>query len=309
MSGKESSKNTRGAGQGTRKKKDSSLDESIAAVESPTRQYAKATITELFGKQASDKDGQKEAFKKDLDKELLTLIQSLERKVQALPTKEFKKVVTNEVLTETVNAMKEELKQKFSADLSAAYNYIKTVESKQEKTSKQVEYLRSEISDMETKMSDLEVENESLRVTNDQLVDRLNQSNAVIKANEVCINNLEQYSRVNNIRIYGIDDKKKNESPDETAEEVCKLLNRDLQMKVSKSDIDIAHRMGQYRDDGKRPIICKFISRKHKIEAISRRKKLKGSGKGLQEDLTYKNVKLLEAAADNASVKASWSDH
>lgn len=303
---KDQNKEKKKAAESARRKKNESILEESNATESPVRQHAQATITQLL-KGSNGKENKE-------GEDLSSLLSSLEKRVRSLPTVdfikgEFEKLITEEALTLKLDSLKKELKENFKKELDAAYSVIKTVEKKQQSSDRKVTDLRNKVSDMETKIVNLEEENVTLRELTQSLTDRLKDSNEVIKASEVSMNNLEQYSRINNIRIYGIDDRKSDETPTETTEVVSKFLRNRLGMSIINTDIDIAHRLGPFREDGNRPIICKFMSRRHKIEAISLRKCLKGSGIGIREDLTRKNAKLLEEAADNDNVKSVWSDH
>ena len=79
-------------------------------------------------------------------------------------------------------------------------------------------------------------------------------------------------------------------------------------LKISSTNIDMAHRMGKFRNDCKRPIICKFVSGYTKQDVIKSRKALKSTHMVYREDLTLQNAKLLERASAHDSVIAVWSD-
>ena len=55
------------------------------------------------------------------------------------------------------------------------------------------------------------------------------------------------------------------------------------------------------------PIIVKFTSYKHKQKFIQNRRKLKGTGTVIIEDLTKRNGELLSQTSKNKKVSASWS--
>jgi hypothetical protein len=114
---------------------------------------------------------------------------------------------------------------------------------------------------------------------------------------------LEQYTRRNSIRIYGIDDTNKNETPADTEQKVQTFLKDKLYIDLDPTDIDIAHRIGKYIVDSNRPPICKFIYRTHKLKVISARKKLKGSTQVIREDLTLRNARLFEKLSQKEEVK------
>ena len=56
-----------------------------------------------------------------------------------------------------------------------------------------------------------------------------------------------------------------------------------------------------------RPIIVKFVSNIHKREAIFHRRKLRGTGLGISEDLTAKNMQYLNKLQEHETVAAAWT--
>ena len=56
------------------------------------------------------------------------------------------------------------------------------------------------------------------------------------------VNRLEQYTRKWNVRVYGINEKEKEE---DCKKEVVKFAENKLGIKISRKDIDIAHRVGR----------------------------------------------------------------
>ena len=51
----------------------------------------------------------------------------------------------------------------------------------------------------------------------------------------------------------------------------------------------------------------KFLSVKHQTQAIEKRRLLKGSGRGVIEDLTPTNMKRLKSVQQHAEVNNSWT--
>lgn len=171
----------------------------------------------------------------------------------------------------------------------------------------------TEITEMKNKISDLitsvnKTKEECVRLTkkNKDLKDRMEERESVISRQNVEINELEQYTRRNSIRIYGMNDENRFESVHETTKNVSDLLKNNVN--ITPADIDIAHRLGPYRPDGNGPVICKFIARNNKLKTIRARKNLKGTALVIREDLTLKNAKLLEEVTRRDSVKNAWSD-
>ena len=87
------------------------------------------------------------------------------------------------------------------------------------------------------------------------------------------IHSIEQYLRINNIEIVGLPEPTEDESNEQIMIEALNHL--DLNNDVAYSDIDIAHPIPTRRQDGKRVSVCKFVSRKTKIDILEAKKKSK----------------------------------
>ena len=121
------------------------------------------------------------------------------------------------------------------------------------------------------------------------------------------LNDLEQYSRKNNLRIFGIADTDKKESANESEKLVLKLFKEKLGIHwLTQKDIEIAHRTGRYSEHSNRAIIVQLVSRKAKTEIILNRKKLKGTKITIAEDLTIENVRRLKAVNDLDVCAQAW---
>nr|XP_022902362.1 uncharacterized protein LOC111415085 [Onthophagus taurus] len=91
----------------------------------------------------------------------------------------------------------------------------------------------------------------------------------------------EQYSRRNNVRIFGISEKEK-----ENVEEiVTDILTKKIEYLMPENAIECYHRVGK-KTARPRAIIVKFLSRKYKDEVVRWRSKLKGTKINIKEDLT-----------------------
>ena len=120
------------------------------------------------------------------------------------------------------------------------------------------------------------------------------------------VNAQEQYSRRNCLRFFGIPVKER----EDTDNEIISLVTGTLGIDLSKADIERSHRLRPQHDPDKRascPIIVKFISYRKRSEVLSQRRKLAGSRKSIQEDLTRENATLLKATRDHPKVKAAWT--
>lgn len=99
----------------------------------------------------------------------------------------------------------------------------------------------------------------------------------------------EQYSRSNNLRIFGI-----KEAADEDIEKVVtKFCQEKLDIKITALDIDICHRL-QSKKDSPKPILVKFVRRSVKNRIFAVKKRLKGTNITIREDLTMKRLSIVK---------------
>ena len=170
------------------------------------------------------------------------------------------------------------------------------------------EHLKSVTSNLEVQIETNKSENETLKALNKDLKDTIKQREVKMNYHGKELNILEQFTRRNSLRIYGMHDQNKFETTEQTSELVSSMSKNKLDVTVHMSDIDIAHRLGTFRLDGNRLIICKFASRETKLRILRARRLLKGSSVVVREDLTIKTAKLLEVHGQRPEVKNAWSD-
>lgn len=121
---------------------------------------------------------------------------------------------------------------------------------------------------------------------------------------------LEQYQRRNNIRIFGVEEKA-GEDTDKLVVELCreKLGVRDIAVEA----LCRSHRVGrptQPGPDGKkrhRPIIVRFTSYRDRRAVFDSKKRLKGSGITVREDLTARRLEVLRKATELHGARSTWT--
>ena len=212
------------------------------------------------------------------------------------------------MLTTNLEILKSDLEQHFKNEIDKVHEKVNDLEERYAKSEKTVTDFKNKVSDLETDVDDLKEENNNLKRDRDKILDRMEEAEYAIKVNVTHTNDLEQYTRRNNIRIYGTDDRKKDDTPQETTTEVIIFCRKHLGVTLERSDIDIAHRMCRFLDDDDRVVICRFVSRMDREEVIKRRTKLKGTKFVIRKDLTNKNAELLETVSDVDNVVSAWSD-
>ena len=205
--------------------------------------------------------------------------------VEDLTTK-FKTMVTKEFLTTTIEKVKDEIKDMMNEKIDKLESRIFDLELSNDKLKQENDIMKNHISRQEDRMDGLE--------------DGLN----------LCFqekNDLEQYTRKSSIRITGLDDHDKDENIEESIKTVHKFLTKTIKMEIKESDINIAHRLGPFRPRQNRPVIVRFMSRKHKLEACKKRKILKGTQYVIKEDLTQTNQNFLNELYNAPNINSAWS--
>ena len=110
-------------------------------------------------------------------------------------------------------------------------------------------------------------------------------------------NENEQYSRRNNVRIFGLP-----ENVHENCYDVVLDLCCELNIDISRNELDRVHRVGRVLNrsnsytnvaDHPRPMIVKLIGHQSKLKLIKARKNLKGKDVYIRENLTKVNHALL----------------
>lgn len=149
----------------------------------------------------------------------------------------------------------------------------------------EVRGLREEISSLTTRVSNLERD----------LADRTD--------------DLEQYQRRNNLRVFGVEET----NGEDTNNLIKKLCQDQLGISLSGSALCRTHRVGRQPKptaDGRRqhrPIIVRFVSYQDRRQVFAAKKKLKGSGVTIREDLTARRFDLYKKAAEKFGFKNTWT--
>nr|KAG5701111.1 hypothetical protein BaRGS_002587 [Batillaria attramentaria] len=124
---------------------------------------------------------------------------------------------------------------------------------------------------------------------------------------------LEQYTRRNNIRIFGVTEEDR-ESSAECERKVLKILKEKLGIKdIKPEDFEAVHRVerSNAQNDSEarkpRPVIARFVSRRSLGAVFKNRKKLKGTGIVIAEDLTGARYSLLMGCRNHPGIENSWT--
>lgn len=195
------------------------------------------------------------------------------------------------LMTTTLNNMKEQF-------LASVSHRIDVLEHKLFEKESENSGLRETLKSLERKIEEKEDENSQLK----------REIENVEREMHATLNDQEQYSRRNNIRIDGIV-AVEGEHAETTATKAVEMINTKIkEVNIKTSDIDIAHRIGKIKK-GKQQIIVKFLSRRHAINILQHKKSLKGTGIFINEDLTAANLQALACLRKKLpdEIDSAWS--
>jgi hypothetical protein len=192
--------------------------------------------------------------------------------------------------------------------------------SRKKNTQSVDEDLKVELGDIRGQMMDLQKQMATLLANQTknktELLDKITQlekknleQSEKIWSLEAHIDDLEQYSRADNVIITGFDPRhqtyarvvgnrdqaEENEDApsaeqDSLEDKIVSFLNT-KEMDISKSEISICHTLGKDKG-GIKNLVIRFNNRKSKIKLLKQGRKLKGSKVYVNEHLTEKNGKL-----------------
>lgn len=101
--------------------------------------------------------------------------------------------------------------------------------------------------------------------------------------------------------------KDKSKMADDCAKKVCAIFNDLVGVPTKQTDIEVAHRTGQPGGSTDRPILVRFFDRKIRDSVLQNRKKLRGKGHVIGEDLTHTNYRLSVKAVEYSATTSVWS--
>ena len=273
-------------------KRNLSSDNSFETGENKGRPTVKKPVTKSDPKRSKPNQG-KEMEKQQTMTELFSQDATASN---ALPDYDLKFIIEQLGIINKKLMSKEDLKQQL-----------------EEMKNELIQSMTETIEKLESRVLTLEMEKDKLEKTIKIANAKCEQSEAIAKLavykSELAmrrLNDLEQHSRKDLVRMFGVRDLNKQETAEKTVNVVVDVLSS-IDVQITKNDISIAHRLGKFTENKARPIIVKFKSRLQKNQALYQRRKLKGTGMGISEDLTVKNHEYLHKLQQHKDVEAAWT--
>ena len=120
------------------------------------------------------------------------------------------------------------------------------------------------------------------------------------------IDRLQQYSRRENFRVFGIA-----ETADEKTNDIIVKVAGDMGVDITERDISVSHRIGKKMGTKPRPIIAKFVRLDTKTAMMRNKRNLKGldgyKSVFVNDDLTTMRSKLVYELKRDESVTRVWT--
>lgn len=195
-----------------------------------------------------------------------------------------------EIVKDTINEMKDQF-------LSSIVKKIEVIEGSVHDRAIEIQRINEEMKSKKKEIDELHERTNYIR-------DKIRQE---AEEHEKITNDMEQYSRRNNIRIFGVPDDIDRQTSQQTTSQVVQLLNKHLSVSITEENIDIAHRLGKFNGKN-RPVIVKFVRRQVKNDIMQNVSKLKSTGLYISHDLTWLNQQVLSSLRlkDTERVKKCW---
>lgn len=189
---------------------------------------------------------------------------------------------------------------------------IQSLESTVSSLTASLEFSQREIDELKNAMKDNDKEKSEYRKTIDTLTHHTESLQQQIKSIEERVNQQEDFSRRNNIRISGVAEPNSEETFEQTAVMVSSLLADKLEL--PGVGLERAHRVGQRRDGRPRPIVARFSRYCDREAAMRNARKLRGTNIYFNDDLcaasqSVKNAQMPQLKQARAEGKIAYFRH
>lgn len=124
----------------------------------------------------------------------------------------------------------------------------------------------------------------------------------ISKVCEEKVDTLEQYTRRNNVRVFGIPE----EHGEKLEEKIIAACNK-AGIAIIPDNIDRCHRLGIQEEGKFRPVIIKFTSYKHRSALMYNKRKFAGTKIVVKEDLTKIRYALFKECAQRFGFRNVWT--
>lgn len=174
--------------------------------------------------------------------------------------------------------------------------------------------MQTHIERLEAKVFSLEQINDNMRKQLSDIKTVVESQNDALKVNEkkcddlmTRVVELEQYSRRENLKIFGLAESR----GEDIKKEVVEFLTNTMKCDIDETDISAVHRLDTKSHasiiNGARPVIVRFTNRETKISVMRSRKILKGSKVFISDHLCKSMNALFNRVRKHTQVENAWS--
>lgn len=108
------------------------------------------------------------------------------------------------------------------------------------------------------------------------------------------------------LRIYGLKETKNENCSKMTLE----LVTKKMEIEIENNNIESCYRVGKYDPNKVRPIFVKFVRLDVKRQIFKNKRKLKGTGIVIREELTKEKLEIVKAALNRIGNEGNvWTDN
>ncbi|KAK3107194.1 hypothetical protein FSP39_009061, partial [Pinctada imbricata] len=243
-----------------------------------------------------------ESLEKQKEGDPLTLIREDLKKINEKLEETVKSTHLQELVTNIVSAIvkknREEIEKEIEEKVEKRCSEIEKVcKTRENDLNEKIDGLNMDITNLREKLVECNTEMVKMKST---LIETVKTAQ---KAEEKANYN-EQYSRKNNIKIYGV----KEDRRENTEERVIQLLSDKAGVKVNPDEILAVHRIPKREKDMHKPILLKLKNTDSKAKIMRKRKQVRENSGGvrLADDVTFYNTKLISRLQDHRYIDSAW---
>lgn len=182
------------------------------------------------------------------------------------------------------------------------------IKNLKETFSHKMEELEGRVFETEVKVDKMQADLQAEKKKSESLREAVKQQDRQLKEHQTSLNDLQQYSRRWNLRVYRVPEAA-GEKEEDCVRKVCAVFTDAVGVTTKAADIEVAHRTGRPSSDKPRPILVRFFDRKKRDSVLANRRKLKNKGTVIDEDLTHANYQLSARAFKHSATLSVWSNN
>lgn len=167
--------------------------------------------------------------------------------------------------------------------LKQVYDEMRSMKSTVDELRRSLEFSQGEVDDLKKEVKRLEKEKTADKTIIQELEKQSQTADETLETLEDRCDYLEDYSRRNNVHITGMEESPENETWEQTAEKVQKLLADKMQLQ--NLQLERAHRVGQRTEQRTRPVVARFLRYGDRELVMRNAMKLKGTRIFINDDL------------------------